>query len=348
MVAFGRPLERATQPVPIPTDAAAVVRIGSSGVCHSDLHVWEGSFDLGGGRALDFKPNLTLPHTLGHEIAGEVIDVGPAARLVSVGERCVVYPWIGCGRCSRCESSEEHLCAAPRSLGTRTNGGFADHVLVPHERYLVPYGGVREEFACTLPCSGLTSYAALRKAAPFSDRDPLLVIGAGGVGFSAIRLAATLHGVHPWVAEIDRKKWDAARAAGAREMIDPREEGTAKRVLAATGGFAAVVDFVGASETASFGMSVLRKGGRLVLVGLFGGALTLSLPLLPLRAISLIGSFVGSLAEFRELMDLARAGKLKEIPVEVRPMTEAQKTLDDLKGGRVLGRVVLKPTAAIS
>ena len=71
-------------------------------------------------------------------------------------------------------------------------------------------------FACTLPCSGLTSFSSLRKAAPFSDRDPLLVIGAGGVGFSAIRLAATLHGVAPWVAEIDRTKWDAARAAGAR------------------------------------------------------------------------------------------------------------------------------------
>lgn len=125
-------------------------------------------------------------------------------------------------------------------------------------------------------------------------------------------------------------------------MIDPREEGTAKRVLDATGGFAAVVDFVGTDETVSFGMSVLRKGGRLVLVGLFGVALPLSLPLLPLRAISLIGSLVSSLAEFRELMDLARAGKLKEIPVEVRPRGAAQRTLDDLKCGRVIGRVVLK------
>jgi D-arabinose 1-dehydrogenase-like Zn-dependent alcohol dehydrogenase len=202
---------------------------------------------------------------------------------------------------------------------------------------------VREELACTYACSGLTAYSALNKALPLSPKDPLVIIGAGGVGLSAINLARSVHGIAPIVAEIDRTKWDAALAAGASQVIDPRDADAVKQLLGATGGVAAVVDFVGAPSSVGFAMQVLRRGGRLIIVGLMGGAIELQLPLLPIRALSIIGSYVGSLDEMRALVALAREGRVTEIPVQTRPLEEAQRTLDDLKQGRVVGRVVLKP-----
>jgi D-arabinose 1-dehydrogenase-like Zn-dependent alcohol dehydrogenase len=343
MTGFGEPLREQVGRRPEPTGSEVVLKVSACGVCHSDLHIWEGHFDLGGGRQLDIRQGIGLPRALGHEIAGTVIAVGPDVRDVRPGDRRVVYPWIGCGECARCQAGEEQVCAGPRNLGTRRDGGFASHVLVPHERYLIDFGRVREELACTYACSGLTAYSALNKALPLTPKDPLVIIGAGGVGLSAINLARSVHGIAPIVAEIDRTKWDAALAAGAAQVIDPRDADAVKQLLGATGGVAAVVDFVGAPPSVGFAMQTLRRGGRLIIVGLMGGAIELQLPLLPIRALSIIGSYVGSLDEMRALVALAREGRVTEIPVQTRPLEDAQRTLDDLKQGRVVGRVVLKP-----
>jgi len=143
-----------------------------------------------------------------------------------------------------------------------------------------------------------------------------------------------VHGVAPVVAEIDRSKWDAALTAGAAQVIDPRDPEAVKALVGRTGGAAAVVDFVGAPSTVGFAMQVLRRGGRLVIVGLMGGAIELQLPLLPIRALSIIGSFVGSLDEMRALLALAREGKVAEIPVQVRALEEAQRTLGGSEAGQ--------------
>ena len=343
MTGFGEPLREHIGKRPEPTGSEVVLKVNACGVCHSDLHIWEGHFDLGGGRQLDIRQGIGLPRALGHEIAGTVVAVGPDVRDVRPGDRRVVYPWIGCGECARCLAGEEQVCANQRNLGTRRDGGFASHVLVPHERYLIDFGKLREELACTYACSGLTAYSALNKALPLGAKDPLVIIGAGGVGLSAINLARSVHGIAPIVAEIDRTKWDAALAAGASQVIDPRDADAVKQLLGATGGVAAVVDFVGAPPSVGFAMQTLRRGGRLVIVGLMGGAIELQLPLLPIRALSIIGSYVGSLQEMQALVALAREGRVTEIPVQTRALEDAQRTLDDLKAGRVVGRVVLKP-----
>jgi D-arabinose 1-dehydrogenase-like Zn-dependent alcohol dehydrogenase len=343
MTGFGEPLREHSAPRPEPAGAEVVLKVDACGVCHSDLHMWEGFFDLGGGKQLDIRQSIALPRALGHEIAGTVVAVGPDVRDVRPGDRRVVFPWIGCGECARCAAGEEHLCAAQRNLGTRRDGGFASHVLVPHERYLIDFGGVREELACTYACSGLTAFSALNKASPLAAQDTLVIVGAGGLGLQAIALARSVHGVAPVVAEVDRSKWDAALTAGAAQVMDPRDPEAVKALVGRTGGAAAVIDFVGAPATVGLAMQVLRRGGRLVIVGLMGGSIELQLPLLPIRALSIIGSFVGSLEEMRQLVALAREGKVGEIPVQVRALEEAQRTLEDLKQGKVVGRVVLRP-----
>ncbi len=172
----------------------------------------------------------------------------------------------------------------------------------------------------------------------------MLIIGAGGVGLAAVSLAQPVLGTAPIVADLNEAKRAAAGAAGAKEGIDPADPQARKTLIKSTeGGVATAIDFVGNSASIEFGMAVLRKGGRLIVVGLFGGAITLATPLLPLRSISLIGSYVGSLEELKALVALAQAGKLGEIPVAPRPLAAAQATLDDLRAGRILGRAVLRP-----
>lgn len=341
---FGKPLAQAVRAVPQPQGTEVVLKVGSCGVCHSDVHLHDGYFDLGGGNKLEMGRAVNPPRTLGHEIAGTVVACGPDARDAHVGRRCVAFPWIGCGTCGFCAAGKEHLCAAGRNLGVSRDGGFATHVVVPHPRYLVDFEPLAEEQACTYACSGLTAYSALMKLEPLRGNDALLVIGAGGVGLSGVRLARHLFDVAPVVAEVDRAKWDLARAAGASDVIDPGADGALKALMKATGGgVAAAIDFVGAGASFAFGLGALRKEGRLVSVGLLGGATTVVPALLSLKAVSVVGSYVGSLQELQELMVIARRGVLAELPVTPRPLAEANAALEELRAGKVRGRTVLRP-----
>lgn len=339
---FGRPLAQVLRETPQPQGSEVIVKVGSCGVCHSDVHLHDGYFDLGGDAKLDMTRTVKPPRTLGHEIAGVVVAVGPDAHGVKFGERRVVFPWIGCGQCSLCAAGHEHLCNSPKALGIHRDGGFADHVAVPHPRYLLDYGNLAEEQACTYACSGLTAYSALRKAGEIGPNDPLVIIGAGGVGLSGIRLAKEMFGVEPIVAEIDQSKWEIARQAGAAQVIDPSAEGVLKALLKATGGAAAVIDFVGAGSSFAFGFGALRKGGKLVCVGLLGGATPIVPAMVSMKAVSVIGSYVGSLAEMQELMAIARSGALPDMPLTQQPLANATAALEDLRAGRVRGRIILK------
>ena len=343
--AFGKPLAQVLRETPEPHGTEVIIKIGSSGVCHSDVHLHDGYFDLGGGNKIDVARVVNPPRTLGHEIAGTVVAVGPSAQGAQVGDRRVVYPWIGCGQCAVCSAGNEHLCGAPRVLGIQRDGGFADHVVVPDAKYLLDYGSLREEQACTYACSGLTAFGALKKAAPLDCGDTLLIIGAGGVGLAGIRLGRELYpNTRITVAELDSSKWTLARDAGADEVLDPSADGTAKTLMKSTqGGFTAAIDFVGAGSSFAFGFSTLRRGGRLICVGLFGGSTSIAPAMVAMRAVQVFGSYVGSLAEMHELMAIARSGRLPDLPVTVLPLDAANRTLDDLRAGRVQGRTVLQP-----
>ncbi len=339
---FGGALECVESSPPEPAGTEVLLRTEACGVCHSDLHLQDGFFDMGGGRRLDLSKGRTLPLTLGHEIAGVAAARGPDAEGVDLGARCVAYPWIGCGGCGTCESGQEHLCPRPRALGVTRAGGFSDHVLVPHPRYLFEVGDLPLTLACTYACSGLTAFGAVRKVRARVDGRPLVIIGLGGVGFAALRLGQALTDASGIiVADVDDATLQAGAEAGA-EVVDARSPDAAKQIRRATGGgAAAAIDFVGSESSAALGLGVLATGGLLVVVGLFGGELRASLPLWPLRSLTVQGSYVGSLAEMRELMQLAGTGRAPAIPIEPRPFADAQAALDDLRAGRAVGRIVL-------
>jgi D-arabinose 1-dehydrogenase-like Zn-dependent alcohol dehydrogenase len=344
VVEHGKPLQRAVKETPKPKGKEVLVRVTRSGVCHSDLHIWEGYFDWGGGKRFYVKDRGCVPpFTLGHEPYGVVEALGPDAKGVAVGAKRIVYPWIGCGECAMCEAEQDNYCLAPRFVGVMRPGAYASHIVVPDAKYLVDATGVDEGFAATLACSGITTYSAVRKIPALAERDWVVVLGCGGLGLIALSILRAL-GIERVIAcDVDDGKFAAARAAGARETVNSRDHQAAVgQIQKISGGaIAGALDFVGMPATANLGIAVLAKGGRYILCGLFGGELQTPLPPIAQRAIGIVGSYVGNLQELREVVALAQAGKLKPTPVELRPIKEVNRTLDELKAGRIVGRVVL-------
>jgi D-arabinose 1-dehydrogenase-like Zn-dependent alcohol dehydrogenase len=341
LTAYGAPLCETIVDCAAPLGSEVLVRIERCGVCHSDLHVQDGYFRLGGDNRLDITKGRTLPFTLGHEIAGVVERAGADAAGAKPGDKVAVYPWIGCGQCPACRFGEENNCAAPRHLGIYADGGYATHVLVAHPRYLIDYAPLSPAFAAALMCSGLTAYAALQRLTPHAARGPVLLIGLGGVGSMGFALARALFERPPLVADIDAGKRAAALAAGAAAAFDPADPGARKAVLAATGGVYAVADFVGSDSSLAFATGVLTRGGKVVVTGLLGGGFTTAVAMFPIKAMTIEGTLTGTLAQARDVIALARSGKLAPIPIRERPLAEAQAALDDLRAGKVTGRLVL-------
>jgi D-arabinose 1-dehydrogenase-like Zn-dependent alcohol dehydrogenase len=345
IVEFGSPLKEVETPTPAPQGTEVLLKTGNAGVCHSDVHIHDGFFDLGGGNKLPLT-HMKLPHTLGHEIEGEVAAVGPGASGIKVGARYAAYPWIGCGDCPACRRNEENYCLKPRNLGCSSGiaGGYATHVLVPHPKYLLDYGNADPALAAAYMCSGLTAFGAMKKVGKLAEGDEVVVLGCGGVGMMGIQFAKSLFGKGPIAADIDDGRLEAAKKAGAKATYNTKDPANQKKLMADTGGGAlAVVDFVGSEASFAFANASVRKGGRVIIVGLFGGAMSMPLPMFPLRALSIIGSYVGSLPEAQEMMAIVRAGKVDPIPFATRPLGEASQTLSDLRAGRITGRVVLTP-----
>jgi D-arabinose 1-dehydrogenase-like Zn-dependent alcohol dehydrogenase len=344
LVAAGKPLASATAAVPVPGARDVIVAVDHCGVCHSDLHLQDGFFDLGNGRQLDISAQRTLPLVLGHEIAGRVVARGDSVAADLVGKSVAVYPWIGCGECRLCQRGDEQICDRPRVIGINVDGGFATHVRVPDARYVLELDGVDAAYAGCLMCSGLTAYSAIRKAQRFLDAGPLLIVGLGGVGMMGLRFAAAMGIDNVMAADISPQARSAALDLGAAEVFDPQDADARNAIRSATrGGAGAVIDFVGAGESLTFAQRNAAKGGGVVVVGLMGGSFTVPVPLLPFNALTIEGSYVGTLADAREMLALVRSGAVEDIPVTERPLSGANDALDALRSGNVVGRTVLKP-----
>jgi alcohol dehydrogenase/propanol-preferring alcohol dehydrogenase len=347
---FNAPLVEVDAPTPQPSGTQVLIKVKAAGVCHSDLHIWEGGYNLGHGRKpLSLKDRgVVLPLTMGHETVGEVIALGPDATKdnpggIKVGDTALVYPWIGCGKCDVCRAGDENMCATPRSLGVFCDGGYADHMTVPHPRYLLDLKGLDPVTAAPYACSGVTTYSALKKVeAAFAT--PIVIFGAGGLGLMALSLLKAMGGKGAIVVDIDARKREAAETAGALATVDgAAPDALAQLAAKANGPIRAVIDLVGNAQTAQLGFDCLTKGGKMVMVGLFGGGAPWALPLIPIKAVTIQGSYVGNLRETAELLDLVRSKKIAPIPVTPMPFARANAALVDLQKGKLVGRAVLTP-----
>ena len=347
VIEHGKPLQKVIKETPVPKGTEVVVRVTRSGVCHSDLHIWDGYFDIGGGKKFWVKDRGCIPpFTMGHEPFGVVEAMGPlakkAARGLKLGQKRVVFPWIGCGKCAVCKDGQDNYCLNQKFMSIYMRGAYGTHIVVPHPKYLVDATGVDESFAASLACSGLTVYSAISKFPKLGARDWVAVIGCGGLGLVAISMLRA-KGVKNIIAcDVDETKLAAARKQGAKLVLDTRAPDAAQKLATlAKGNLAAAIDLVGMPATHAVAYPALRKGGRYVLCGLFGGEITMSMPPIAQRAVAVMGSYVGNLQELKEVVALARKKKLKPTPVTTRPADELNDILEKLKAGQVLGRVVL-------
>jgi D-arabinose 1-dehydrogenase-like Zn-dependent alcohol dehydrogenase len=344
LVEYAKPLQATEAPTPTASGFEVLLRVSHCGVCHSDVHLQDGYFDLGGGQKLDVRGNRPMPFTLGHEIAGVVEAMGSDAQGITIGKRYAAYPWIGCGTCALCSRGDEHMCNAPRALGITVDGGYATHVIVPHPRYLLDVEGIAPELAGALMCSGLTGYSAIKKAVSYLRTGPLLIVGLGGVGMMGLQFARAVTDKPIFVADIDANKRAAALKQGAAEAFDPADAGARRAIMKQSGGgVGAAVDFAGSDASVAFAQGPVAKGGAVIIVGLIGGSFSIPVPMFPLRALTIMGSYVGSTREARDMIELVKAGKVAPIPVELRPLDQTSHTLDDLREGKVVGRVVITP-----
>jgi len=202
-----QPLQEIEMPTPEPKGTEVLLETTYCGVCHSDLHIWEGRYDLGGGRVMNLKDRgLTLPVALGHEIVGRVVKLGPDATGVKVGDLRIVFPWVGCGKCAACLAEDDNMCLQGKSLGVFQNGGYATHVVAPHPRHLVDYGSLNPAVAATYACSGITVYSAINKVMPMDPGEPIVVVGAGGLGLNAIAVLKAMKHQNIVVVDVSAEK----------------------------------------------------------------------------------------------------------------------------------------------
>lgn len=347
VVENNKPLECIEKPDPVPVGKQVLVEVTHCGVCHSDLHFVHGEFDLGGGQVLKITDRgVTLPCAPGHEVVGRVVALGPEAAGVAIGDERIVYPWVGCGTCELCQSDNENLCYQPRGIGVIQDGGFGSHLIVPDSSYLVPYGNVDPAVAATFACSGITAYSAIRKLGKIDPEAPILLVGAGGVGLVGLALLKALGHSNVIVADVSAEKRQGALEAGASAVIDNSGDGAVERVLEAAGGLLqSAIDFVGLPVTVPFALECLGKNGKLVLVGVGGGEIRLSLPSMIFRPRSIIGSITGSRQDLRDVVALAQSGKFAPGPVTRMAKDQANAALDKLSKGEVIGRIVLEGAA---
>ncbi|WP_349826947.1 alcohol dehydrogenase [Brevibacterium litoralis] len=342
----GQPVEAMELPTPELTGKSVLVDITHSGVCHSDVHTAEGFFDLGQFGKLELTAFGTeFPAVFGHEIVGTVSAVGPDATVAPGDEKFIVFPWIGCGECVTCQDEKENLCPQGRIISGPLKGGFAHQVWVPDEKYLVPLGDLDPAWGATLACAGITAFSAVNKLLPAGPEDTIAVIGAGGVGLMAVAMLKALGHLKVAVVDVSDENLELAKSLGASITVNSMtaEDPIAALVGAAGGEIHGAVDFVNNDKTAPLGFHSLRKGGTLVSVGLFGGMHTYPTSIAPLKVLNIRGSFVGSLPELKEVVEIARTHDLPKLPIVEKPMNAdvINETMQALAAGGSRGRTVL-------
>jgi propanol-preferring alcohol dehydrogenase len=346
IIEINQPLQIEETKTPKPKGSQVLVKVQSSGVCHSDIHLWEGGYEGPEGQFLKTTDRgVKYPLTPGHEIAGVVDSLGEQTEGFAKNEKVLVYPWIGEGLCPACRTGEENLCDKPRSLGIYNDGGYAEYVLVPSYKYLVKLGDeIDTDTSAPLSCSALTAYGAVKNG-NLRPNDNVVIVGTGGLGLMAIQLAKAITGSRIIALDRDDKKLKAAKENGADDIINSQKEDAVKAVMELTGrmGADAVIDFVNASSTVETDLNFLRRRAKLVLVGLFGGELKLNLIAMPTRSYKLIGSYTGSMNDLIELVSLAKRGIIKPIISNKFKLDEATKALKMLRDGKILGRGVINP-----
>jgi len=325
---FTEPLAVEDRPVPTPAGHQVLVRMETSGLCHTDIHAARGDWPV--------KPSP--PFVPGHEGIGIVEAAGAQVTHLAVGDR-VAIPWLGeaCGHCDHCVSGWETLCLEQRNSGYSVDGSHAEYALA-HGTYAVPVpDGIDPLDAAPLTCAGVTTYKAV-KVSGARPGTRVLISGIGGLGHLALQYAR-IFGAETIAVDVTDEKLALARELGADHVIDARVQDVAEETRR-LGGADAAVSLAVSNESFSAAYGALRRGGTLVLVALPAEG-TLELPVFDtvLNGTKVVGSIVGTREDLAEVFRLHLLGRTRVIR-ESRALDDIYESIDEVLRGKVSARIV--------
>jgi propanol-preferring alcohol dehydrogenase len=341
MMAFREPLAVQQMPDPSPGPADAVIRVEACGVCRSDWHLWQGDWNWVGVRP-------PLPLIPGHEFAGVVEAVGRDVSGFKPGDRVTLPFHLACGHCEHCYSGHSNLCGAG-AIGIGQDGGYGVLALVPHaDVNLVRLpDDVDSLAAASLGCRYMTAYHGIVDRAQVRPGEWVVVYGAGGVGLSAVQIAAAA-GARVIAVDLSEEKLAMARAEGAEAVVNARSGKPHAEVKEITRGGAHVsVDALGSTQTALPAVLSLRKGGRHLQIGLTGeqdkGMIGMPMDAMVMQELQLVGSFGCPTTSYKGLLDLVATGRLnpKRLVSRTVPVEEAGNVLAAMSNFGTVGFQVI-------
>jgi len=315
---------------PVPGEGEVLIKVEACGVCHSDLHIIEGDWKQFGGIT-------KIPLIPGHEIAGRVAEAGSGVHDLRPGDR-VGVPWIHwtCGECEFCRAGFENLCSRQKITGCTVDGGFAEYIKAPASHATRIPGGISAAEAAPLFCAGVTVYRALKQA-QLASGERLAVFGVGGLGHLAIQIGKEM-GLEVTAVDVSDDKLELAKSLGASRTMNAGSANVAKEVRRA-GGMHAVLVTSGSKAAYDTAFPCVRPTGKLLVVGL---PPEISFPPIMMAAgeIRVQASAVGTRQDLQEVLAMAAAGKL-HCQVSTRRVDEVNTIFDEMKAGKIAGRVVL-------
>jgi Zn-dependent alcohol dehydrogenases len=326
LIELTRPLVDRDIPDPEPAPDEVIVEIHAAGICHSDAH-----YRAGHG-------SVALPLTLGHEIAGVVIEIGDDVTNVTIGDRVAAHYLASCGTCPDCVRGGEQFCTHGEMFGKERDGGFAERIAIPARNAVLIPQPIPFDEAAVMMCSTATVYHALRLAG-LQPGESLAIIGFGGLGVSALQLAGAFGASSITAIDVVPEKLAAAAKLGA-VAIDARRDDLASEIARVAGGRGVdvVIDLAGRAFPRLAALRSLAPGGRMVLVALGPEPFTFD-PYADVltRERRIIGCSDHLLTELPELMDLARRRDIdlssaitRRVPLEAKAINDV---LDDLDRG---------------
>jgi propanol-preferring alcohol dehydrogenase len=317
---------------PVPGEGEVLIKVEASGVCHSDLHVAEGDWK-------QFAGITKLPLIVGHEVAGKVVEVGPGVRELKIGDR-VGVPWIywTCGECEFCREGNENLCVKQKITGVTVNGGYAEFIKAPASHATKIPDAVSSVQAAPLFCAGVTVYRAIMQAKPRRGQR-LAVFGVGGLGHLAIQIAVHL-GLEVSAVDVADDKLALARSLGAVNAFNAATANVVKEIRR-LGGAHIVLVTSGSKAAYDTAFYCLRPTGTLLAVGLPANEISFPAIMMAAGEVNIKASAVGTREDLKQVLALAAAGKL-HCQVAARPLADVNAVFEDMRAGKIAGRVVLE------
>jgi len=328
---FKKPLTLEEVARPVLKANEVLIKVEACGVCHSDVHVADGDWP-------QFTGITKIPLILGHEIAGSVVERGSGVQELRVGDR-VGVPWVywTCGECEFCRQGDENLCVTQQITGVTVDGGFAEFVKAPASHATELPAGLSSVEVAPLFCAGLTVYRALKQAA-ISPGQRLAIFGIGGLGHFAVQMGREL-GAEITAIDVSEEKLELAKSLGAAHVQNASATGATKE-LRSQGGFHVVLVASAAKSAYEMAFSCLRPTGTLLVVGLPAENICFPPILMAAREARIRASAVGTRQDLREVLALAGQGKIRS-HASPRRLTQVNEVLEELRQGRVSGRIVL-------